>query len=464
MYGILSGFEIGKRGLLSQQFALNVTSHNISNVNTPGFSRQRAVLRTTTPYNTIQGSLGTGVDVVGVQRYRDIFFDTQYRQESQNLGQWSSLYQGLQSLEDTAFAGEPSDNGMSTLMNNFWNSWQDLTTDPENQTYRSNLKEQSTVLVDAFHQKYKFLKDLEQSTNDNITQKVVEVNSLANQIASLNQQISYAELSGGKANDLRDSRDLLIDELSKIVDVNVVEQTTGSVTVYVGAMTLVEKNTVNYLDTEKEYEEGVMKSTVVWKGTSSAVRFSNGELSGLYKVRDEVIPEYTDALNQMAETLVTQVNAVHKQGYALDGVTTGIDFFDPNGVTAQNIALSSDVENDVNNIAAASNSNASGDSSNALAIAQLRNSLLMNDGSATIGDFYSSLIGVLGSRAKETEDIKDSQELLLTQIENNRQAVEGVSLDEEMANMIQFQHAYEAAAKVISTMDEVMTTLIDIAG
>ena len=464
MYGILSGFEIGKRGLLSQQFALNVTGHNIANVNTPGFSRQRAVLRTTTPYNTIQGSLGTGVDVAGVERYRDLFFDTQYRQESQNLGQWSSLHRGLRSLEGTVFVDEPSDNGLNALMSNFWNAWQNLTNDPESATNREDVRSKSSVLIDAFHQKYKFLKDLEQSTNDEITQKMVEVNSLAIQIANLNQQVSYAELSGGKANDLRDRRDLLIDQLSEIVDVNVVERNTGAVTVYVGAMALVERDTVNSLDTEKEYADGVMKSTVVWKGTSSVVRFNNGELAGLCKFRDEVIPEYVDALNQMAETLVTQVNTVHRQGYALDGTTTGIDFFDPNGVTAQDIALSSDISdisNGVNNIAAASSGGARGDSSNALAIAQLRNSLLMNGNSATIGDFYSSMIGVLGSRTKETEDIKDSQELLLTQIENNRQSVEGVSLDEEMANMIRFQHAYEAAARVISTMDEIMTTLID---
>jgi flagellar hook-associated protein 1 FlgK len=461
MYGILSGFEIGKRALLSQQFGLNVTGHNIANVNTPGFSRQRAILTTTYPDLDIKGALGTGVDVSGVNRYRDIFFDSQYRQESQNLGRWSSLQRTLKQLE-TVF-NEPSDQGLNTLMDNFWNAWQDLSTNPESQAARSTLKEQSLVLVNAFHQQYKLLKDSEQNINDDIVQKVVEVNNYADQIASLNRQISYAELGGGKANDLRDKRDLLIDELSKVVDVNTVEQSTGSVTVYVGAMALVERDTVNHLSAEKSYEEGVMKSSVAWSGTSNTVTFSNGELAGLCEVRDELIPEYTNALNEMVQALVSGVNTIHQQGYALDGTTTGMDFFDPEGTTAQDIALSSDISNNLNNIAA-SQSGEAGDNSNALAIADLRNSLMMNDNSASIGDFYSSLIGILGSQVGEAEDIKDSQELLLTQIENSRQAVEGVSLDEEMANMIRFQHAYEAAARVITTMDEVMATIINSVG
>ncbi|MCJ7508691.1 MAG: flagellar hook-associated protein FlgK, partial [candidate division Zixibacteria bacterium] len=327
MYGILSGFEIGKRALLSQQFGLNVTGHNIANVNTPGFSRQRAIMNTTYPQLSIKGALGTGVDVTKVSRYRDIFYDSQYRQENQNLGQWSALQRTFEQLE-TVF-NEPSDQGLSTLMDNFWNAWQDLSTNPESQAARSTLKEKSLVLVNAFHQQYKLLKDLEQNINDDITQKVVEVNNYADQIASLNRQIAYAELGGGEANDLRDRRDLLVDELSNIVDVNTVEQSTGSVTVYVGAMALVERDTVNRLSADKSYEEGVMRSKVVWSGNSTTVTFNNGELAGLCQIRDELIPEYVDALNQMAETLVSGVNTVHQQGYALDGTTTGIDFFDP---------------------------------------------------------------------------------------------------------------------------------------
>ncbi|HEX9916819.1 MAG TPA: flagellar hook-associated protein FlgK [candidate division Zixibacteria bacterium] len=461
MYGILSGFEIGKRALLSQQFGLNVTGHNIANVNTPGFSRQKAIINTTHPQLSIKGALGTGVDAAGVSRYRDIFYDSQYRQENQNLGRWSALQRTFEQLE-TVF-NEPSDQGLNTLMDNFWNAWQDLSTNPESRAAQSTLKEQSLVLVNAFHQQHKLLKDLEQNINDDIAQKVVEVNNYADQIASLNRQIAYAELSGGKANDLRDKRDLLVDELSKVVDVNTVEQSAGSVTVYVGAMSLVERDIVNRLSADKNYEEGVMRSKVVWSGTLSTVIFNNGELAGLCQIRDELIPEYVDALNQMAETLVSGVNTVHQQGYALDGTTTGIDFLDPERTTAQDIALSSDILSNLGNIAA-SQGGAPGNNANALAIAALRSSLLMNDSTATLGDFYSSLIGILGSRSQEAEDIKDSQNLLLAQIKNGRQAVQDVSLDEETTNLIRFQHAYEAAVRVITTMDEVMATIINSVG
>ena len=457
MYGVNVGLEIGKRALLSQQLLLNLTGHNIANVNTPGFTRQQAIVRSTDPYSSIKGNFGTGVEIVSIIRLRTLFLDEQYREESQSLGRWQTLSQGWGQIE--MIYAEPSDSGLSSIMDNFWNAWQDLSVNPESMAARAAVKEQGNIVTNAFNHMAEQLTEFQQSLDEDIQKTVQLINNIGYQIAALNDSIETAELSGHKANDLRDRRDYLIDELSQLVNVNTLEQPSGNYTVFLGSMMLVDGGDVQELETVIRDQGSAIIHDVEFVNSTAAPDISNGKLAGLIETRDEIIMGRLQELDELALGLVEKINEVHRQGYNLYN-ETGIDFFDKNTTGAADIKLDDMILSDEANIAASLNGEP-GDNSNVLQIAGLRFELTMRNGSASFGDFYNSLIGIIGLRAREAENNSVNQESLVFHIENNRQSLEGVSLDEEMTNMIKYEHAYQAAARVITTMDAALDTIIN---
>ncbi len=458
MSGLFSGLEIGKRALSTHQLWLNTIGHNIANVNTPGYTRQRVAITTTDPFDNPVGPVGSGVQAININHIRDLFLNQQYRQDNKQLGRWNAMNKALGQIE--SLIAEPSDDSLSGLLNEFWDSWSDLANNPENSGSRNALKENTNLLTAAFHRIYNQLSTLKENVDDEIAMSIEDVNTRADQIASLNAQISRTESGGENANDLRDKRDLLIDELSQYVDVNTIEMENGQTTVFIGSLAIVDGTSSYRLGTYKAGAGATAVNEIVWEGTKRSIKVLNGQLKGAVDLRDSVIPEYSQALDDMAEALVTNVNALHQTGYNLDGTTTGINFFNPTHVSAADISLSGDIANDVNNIAA-SLSGEVGDNRNALAISDLRNSLLMSRGTTTISDFYQSLVGKIGMDTGKSQNLKEDYELLVTQTENSRQSVQGVSLDEEMAQMIKYQHAFDAAARVITTMDEALDVVIN---
>lgn len=457
MYGINVGLEIGKRALLAQQYSLNLTGHNIANVNTPGFSRQQAIMVSSLPMVSAKGNFGTGVEVTTVRHLRAIFLDEQYRRESQDLGRWQTLTQSWSYIETIYM--EPSDIGFSALLDNFWNSWQDLSANPDDQAARVAVKEQANLVINAFHHFDGQLKSFQNSLDEDIQSRVSEINNIAYQLAALNDSISTAELSGHSANDLRDQRDYLVDNLSRYVNVEVIEQPTGTYSVLIGSMVLVDRNEVSELETVVE-EQGInVVHKIQFKASKIQPSITKGELAGLIDVRDEVVPERLRELDELAVSLVERLNQLHREGYGLDGIS-GRNFFDADITGAEDIKLDDMIIQNEGYIAASLNGE-TGDNSNALRIAALRTELTMKGGTATFGDYYNSIVGIVGVRTREAQNIAENQEALVFHIENNRQAVEGVSLDEEMTNMIKYQHAYEAAARVITAMDEALDTIIN---
>ncbi|MCP4581888.1 MAG: flagellar hook-associated protein FlgK [candidate division Zixibacteria bacterium] len=457
MYGINVGLEIGKRALLSQQFSLNVTGHNIANVNTPGYTRQQAMMQSTLPMRSAQGDFGTGVEVVEIRRLRTRFLDEQYRQESESLGRWATLAQGWGQVE--RIYTEPSDTGFSSILDNFWNSWQDLATNPDSQAARVAVKEQGSLVVNAMHHFTEQLRDFQRSIDEDIQTSVTYVNNVANQIAALNDSIASAELTGHIANDLRDRRDYLVDELATFVNVEATEESNGNFAVRIGGMALVDGNTVSELETVVQ-EQGInVVSEVKFVNSNAKPEIINGSLSALIETRDEVISGRQQELDELALAIVEQVNQYHSEGYGMDG-NTGRNFFDAGTTGAADIELDDLIEQNEGFIASSLNGEI-GDNSNALRIAGLRGKRTMNSKSATFGDFYNSMIGTIGVRTREAQNLAENQASLVFHIENNRQALEGVSLDEEMTNMIKFEHAYEAAARVITAMDEALNTIIN---
>ena len=457
MYGPNIGLEIGRRALLAEQLNLNITGHNIANVNTPGYSRQRAILTSNAPVQLPFGMGGTGVDISGIQQFRADFVDQQYRTESEKLGQWTQMNQAWGQVE--SIFTEPQDTGLSSILDKFWTSWQDLANDPTSEAAKTAVREQGSLLVDSFHHLSTQLSDLRKSLDTDITSMTDQINSMSNQLAALNQSISNAELGGTTANDLRDQRNYVIDQLSQLVDVSVSQKANGDVTVYLGSMALVDGNSHLDLGTRVELDNSVAKHVVFLKGTGVDLDHPGGKLEGTIEARDTVAVDQQNKLDVMAQGLAKAVNKIHSSGFSSDG-STGIDFFDANTTGAADIDIDSHIMQNSGLIVAGS-TNSSGDNSAALAIAGLKDQTTLMNGQSTINDYYNSLIGEIGIKSKESADLQQNQEALISQLDNSKQSVEGVSLDEEMANMIQYQHAYEAAARVISTMDTILDTVIN---
>ena len=456
MPGLFQALEIGKRALLSHQFGLQTIGHNIANVNTPGYSRQRVEISSTYPLATTLGIVGTGVRVHDIRRIQDLFLGQQFREDNKSLGQWRYKEKIMDQVE--SLISEPNDNTLSDLLNKFWDSWADLSTNPNSVSSRVAILEQANLVVNSFHQTAKQLDSLRDSVDSDLVNMTAEINRLSKEIGNLNEQIKTMELGGVKANDLRDARDFLVDQLSEYIDVNTIEQKNGGMTVFIGAMALVDGPDHLEIAPKVLNRDGKLEHELVWKGTDVKIKNLNGQLKGLIDSRDKIIPSYMEELDVLARTIIEEVNAIHRSGFGLNG-TTGVNFFETSLLTAAGIRINPDLASDPGRIAA-SLSGEVGDNRIALAICDLKDRAVMVNGSTTINDFYNGFVGQLGMEAREARSFTKNYELLLNQTENSRQAVQGVSLDEEMTNMVRCQHAYDAAARVITTIDQALDTVI----
>lgn len=460
MPGLFQGLEIGRRALLSQQAVLQTIGHNIANLNTPGYSRQRVRLMSTQPEISVLGQFGSGVTIESVRQVRDLFLGTQYRTTNKDLGKFEYEEKTLSQIE--SLFNEPQDNSLGNTLNEFFNAFSSLSTDPGDSNSRRLVLSKARQLITGFRHLGAKLQEMQNTFNKDLVNMVKTVNGMTSEIARINQQIKVQELGGSVANDLRDRRDLIIDDLSNMIDVNVEEQANGSATVYMGAMAIVDGDTALALETQITSSTDRLSSKIFYKGSTIEVRNLSGQIAGLLSSRDEIIPKYIGQLNTLANFIVDEVNKIHVAGFGDDG-STGNYFFDPTSRDAINMKLDQGIELDISKIAASSLiSSVPGEGNNliALALSELRNMRTMNNNNQTFGEFYDGLIGDLGIQTRETMSFRDNTNLLLNQIENNRQSVQGVSLDEELTNMIKAQHAFDAAARIITTMDQALETVI----
>ncbi|MBU8934554.1 MAG: flagellar hook-associated protein FlgK [candidate division Zixibacteria bacterium] len=456
MAGLFQALEVGKRALLSSQVYLQTIGHNIANVNTPGYSRQRVHISATRPSDSPYGPIGTGMGVDSIRHVRDLFLGEQFRQTSQSVGEWTYKEKVLSQLE-TVFA-EPADNTLNERLNEFWNSWDTLSQHAESMTSRKAVLGAAERLVTDFRELSRQLTDLRDSIDGDLTAMTQEVNRLSTEVAMLNQQIVTQELDGSSSNDLRDIRDQLIDELSLLVNTNTIEDARGGVRVLIGSLEIVNGSNATAIDTETHLVEGGIRHRLIWEGTSVELTCGSGELRGLLDSRDILIPKYLEELDALAASVVYQVNSIHSTGYGLDGID-GRDFFDSTYTTASSMRINQELELAPEKLAASA-SGETGDGTIALNMQGLRNERVMVNGTSTINDYYNSMIGDLGLESHQAMSFASNYKLLVHQVENSRQSIQGVSLDEEMASMIKHQHAYEAAARVITVMDEALDVVI----
>jgi flagellar hook-associated protein 1 FlgK len=461
MSGISNLFNIGSSGLFAYQQSLAVTAHNMANVNTKGYSKQNAVLAEASPLNGRPGQIGTGVQVTAIKRNVDIFINSQLLSSREQLGKNDASKSALSDIE--RLFGDSQDQSLGTDLNNLFNAFQDVSTDPSNVTARSVLLSKAQTVADRFHQADSTLSNQQQALDQEIGQTITTVNNLAQQIADLNNKISQAELSGQHANDLRDQRQRLVNDLGEQIDVTSLEDSSGQLTLFVGrGQVLVDKSTVhNLTGAPNPGNNGLLDINYQSGGAPVNITsvISNGRLKGLLDARDQTIPDVRTKLDALAANLVAEVNTQHRSGVGLDG-STGLNFFTPAGVTAKNIAVAL---TDGRQIAASgSASGLPGNNVNALALADLKNKAISALGGATLNGYYQTTATGVGSQAQQASQDVDAQQTLQNQLEAHWSEVSGVSLDEELVNMLTYQRAFEASSRVVVMADQLMQTILSL--
>ncbi|MGE3977795.1 MAG: flagellar hook-associated protein FlgK, partial [Nitrospira sp.] len=337
MIGLTSLFDIARSALTTSQQALAVTGHNVANVNTPGYSRQEVVLAERPPLNGQPGMTGTGVRATSIRRYTDQFINRQLTTIQQNLGRLSVSQEELSRLQN--LFGDSNNQGIAARMNDFFSGLQDVSTNPGELAARSVLLANAGQLASSVNQVSSDLAAARQSLNFQVQQTVTEINSLSKQIAELNSQIVSAEATGQNANDLRDQRELALNDLATRIDITTVESGTGALTVFAArGQVLVEGSTVRQLNAIENPDNDALfsigYSTGGTRPLSIDALISNGRLRSLLDVRDTTVRGLETSFDRLSATLTNAVNSIHRQGYGLDG-STGLDFFGPPAVSTR---------------------------------------------------------------------------------------------------------------------------------
>ncbi|WP_298266738.1 flagellar hook-associated protein FlgK [Geobacter sp.] len=471
---ILSILDIGKSGITAQRLALEVTSQNVSNVNTPGYSRQTTIFESGNVSMERGFPLGNGVQVAKIQRAYDDFLQMQLKTESSTNGQATTVLSSMNRAEQ--LFNEFTTDGLGKSMQDFFKAWQDLTANPQGQPERQAVLARAQQLTDQFHRVNGYLNDIKTEANKSLEGITADVNDQLAQIASLNDQIRQVEIQGTTANELRDKRDLLVRQLSGKVGITYLEQPDGmlNVSLTLGQPLVLGKDAATLSLQPDASNGGFYKVFTTPPGGTSAIDISSivggpnnsqGEMGGTLQVRDTLVNQFISDLDELAYNLATQVNAAHSAGFGLTG-STGLDFFAPPAAMAGYSGLggiSVSITN-TNDIAAADTdptTGGTGNNKNASTIASLYDKTLpFSSGNTTLEGFYNSLVGKVGVAVQNAQRGQTLSDGVIKQLDNLRESSSGVSLDEELANLIKYQKAFEGSAKLITTGAEMMDTIL----
>ena len=556
MSSLFGSLSIAERSLLAQEGALDVTANNISNVDTPGYSRQLPILTEAPPLDTGQISIGNGVEFEGVQSVRDNILELRIDQETQQQNRLQSYVNSMSQVQ--SLFNETGGAGLSTALNQFFNTFQELADNPTDIPTRQGVISAGHDLAAAFQQAGNGLSSIQQGVDQEVGQTVSEINSDTTQLANLNQQITSVQDNSEQAGMLQDQQYEVLNNLSQLVDVAVTYANDGSLTLTTAnGVPLVAGGQSFALSTAVNSSTGFQD--IFSQGTDVTSDFTGGQLAGLLEARDQAIPSAMSSLDNLAAGIINAVNTQSQQGYDLDGAKGG-DFFQPviqpspgsNAGAAENMAVAI---TDPSLIAASSNligygttgltlnpgttftagdtltisqngnthttantlttvgalisdintwgqqygisaylaggnlqiqgnpaggtmtvtpggsfttdvgaltPGTQGDNGNALALANIQNQAVVNGETAT--DYYSDLVSTVGNDVSSATDEQESVGLVLTQLQNQRSDISGVSLDEEAGNLIQYQRAYEAAAEVVAALNNLTNDVIQTVG
>jgi flagellar hook-associated protein 1 len=456
-----SSLNAATTALWAQRRALDVTGQNIANVNTEGYSRQRVDLQaiggSVVPafYSTSPG-IGAGVSADDVQRIRDAFLEGRGHTEHANSARLLVEADTLEQVE-TAFR-EPGDTGIQSLLSEMWDGWEDVANQPDTDAARAQVIQRMETLVGGIQFSNSSLEAQWDQTRDNLGVLVDDVNAAAQTVAELNKAIRVAKQAGLPANDLSDKRDLLIMKLADQVGATVRPGSYGTLDVVVGGMSLVSGSSASRLAVAGATDPdlvGTDKPCIVTEARDYAVA-AGGTAGGQLSALNTIIPGYRAQLDGIANGLVTTLNAQHALGFDRNGApggpvlsgtsaaTIGVLITDPKRIAASGVAPTAGV--------------AALDNGNADKIAQMRQNVTGTD----VG--YRTMIVELGVQAAVAIRNQDIQAVITTQVDAARESVAGVNIDEEMTNMLSFQHAYSAASRMITAIDQTLDTLINRTG
>ncbi|QXE86218.1 flagellar hook-associated protein FlgK [Geomonas nitrogeniifigens] len=477
--GINTLFDIASSGITAQRLAMEVTGENISNVNTEGYSRQRVIMENK-PVGTSNGfALGTGVEIAAVQRSYDNMLQLQLVNANSTYQEGLAQQSALEQIEPS-FNSLTSD-GLGTAVANLFGAFQDLSVNPSGAAERQAVLTRAQIAVDSFHQADSALASVASTADANLVGITAEVTDNARNLALVNQQIMATSAVGGNPNELLDQRDLLLRKLSEQTGISysIASDNTASVTLAGGAQLVSSTRyaTLYTNATGSPATNDIMVSglgnpppanapgTDTLVGTVGDGATVGGKLGGTMEVRDSIVPKYRSLLDEMANQVVTQVNTVHKAGYALDG-TTNNNFFDPAGVTAGSIALDSGIS--AVKIAAALPTatdlapTSSGNNVNAVKLANLGStSFAFSTGNATLGNFYNSVVSQVGVDTEGTQNVTSQNAAFLKQLNSLRSSNSEVSLDEELLNLTKYQRAFQGASKVVNAGTDMLDTILN---
>ncbi|MEQ2465144.1 flagellar hook-associated protein FlgK [Niallia hominis] len=506
MASTFMGLETARRGLTAQQSALYTTGNNIANANTLGYTRQRVDLQQSQSFPSvgqnapmIPGQMGTGVEAGSVVRVRETFLDTQYRSESSKLGYWENRAAALSDLE--TIMNEPSDSGLAAAMDSFWESLQDMAVDPQNAGARAVVRQRGIAVAETFNYLHQTVSAEKADAKNELGVSEKAMNTLLSQLDQVNKQIGSVEPNGYLPNDLYDKRDSILDELSQYANIkvsyeasggNALAQAEGKAVVTLvddngnALGTLVDKDGVHQIKVNHNADDtavdsisigdtvidinnfnstGKLKSVV----ESYGYKDENGQLAGIY---NDMLTE----LDNLAYTFATEFNKVHEEGLSPNEITDGdqaISFFadsesgsigEREGF-ASRITISQDIKNSLDNIVNADPSNPTlGDATYVSKLADIFNNNYdygNNSEQSNFRNYFEGVIGSMAVSAQEANKMTSNSATLQQTVDNRRMSVSSVSLDEEMSNMIQFQQAYNASARMVTVMDEMLDKIIN---
>jgi len=496
------GLETGRRALTTNQWALQSTGNNIANAGTAGFSRQRLVMATTEQLSMAigtgkMGQIGTGVRGEILERVRDVMLDKQYRDEATKTAYYGTKEAAFGRMED--IINEPSDTGLAKAFDGFWESLQTLSTNPQDSGARSVVRQKAETLTQTFNYMSKSLSQVKEDLKSEIDVSTKKVNDLFKKIHNINAEIHTVEPLGVLPNALYDERDRYMDELAQYVDFEKVSVDAEAITQ--GKLGNATKTAEGRIDILVKLPNGnklrAVDSDVAQAGTLSFTTndqglytgfetnsqtisfdaagggFANGRIAGLLEMYGQIkngqptgeFVKMQSNLDEMATTFATAFNAAHAANFKKDK-TNGTDQFfvaTSGSISAATIAVGQDIKGSLDNIATSTDGNI-GDSAGALKLAQMKTTSLLFATSVTtttIGSFYQNVIGDMGVATDQVGRLGQSSAVLMDSAEQRRMSVSAVSIDEEMTMMIQYQHAYNAAARNITTVDEMLDKIIN---
>jgi len=474
MSSIAGTLSIARSAMQAAQVALQTTSQNIANAGVEGYSVQRVNVAAAHPVNYTYGNVGTGVVVQGVTQARDRLLDTQFRAATGSASYQKATNGTLSRIEQVM--GEPSSTGLANSLDQFWNAWSDLSTDPTSLSARGVVRQRGSEVAGMINGFASQLDGIATDTRASLASDIGKVNQLATQVAQMAPAIVAAEAGGQSANDLRDARNRLLDQMASLVDVQVIDRPNGAVGVYMGGRTLVDGTSYHQITMS-----GAQPTVLSFAGETTALPPVGGSIGAAVTSLDTRIPGVLRDLDTLAGSLVRETNALHKTGVAFPasapGGISGGNFFDQDPVitgsadpfqTARGMRVSAYVTNVENIAAAGPGATGTGNADIASRIAALRDTSfsLPSTAGATVtgsmGSFYRYTVSSVALATSQSTSQSAVQDTLVRQADTRRQSVSGVSTDEELVNMIKQQQAYQAAAKLIGVIDEMAQTLINL--